>query len=334
MKEEYKIKELPEDFVVKEKSSLKLADKGEYAVFRLKKRDYTTEKAVQQIADSLGIERKRIGYAGSKDSKAITEQSISIRNVRKEKVEDLKLKDIELEFLGCTNNPISLGDLEGNSFEIIIRNITEKPKKISRIVNYFGEQRFSRNNAEIGKAIITNDFKKAVDRILESIGESEKKMIAHLESNKNDFVGALKLIPWKTLNMYIHAYQSKLWNETARILLEKAPPALEALKKNSSSAFKIPLIGFSTETDNNEIKMIIHDILKAEGITYNDFVIRAIPELSGAGGERDLFTQVKDLVIGELEDDEINKGKKKVKIFFSLGKGSYATEVIKELFSV
>jgi tRNA pseudouridine13 synthase len=362
---DYKIKQLPEDFIVKEESSVKLAGKGKYDIFKLKKREYTTEKAVQQVADSLHIDRKRIGYAGSKDSKAITEQSISIHNVNPGKVKNLNLKDIKLEFIGYSNEPISLGDLEGNSFEIVVRGISKKPKKIDRIINYFGEQRFSTNNAEIGKAIIKKDFKKAVDRLLESIGNDEKKVIEHLQKNKNDFVGALKEIPWKTLNMYIHAYQSKLWNETVEELVKGCPPSedpkinsqLENNKKTKkfpapqstkAAAFelearlptaasltnpKIPIIGFASEIQDKKVKAIVDKILQSEYVKPSDFVIRAIPDLSSAGNEREMFVEIKDLNIGELEDDELNNGKKKVKITFSLGKGSYATEVVNELFS-
>ena len=35
--------------------------------------------------------------------------------------------------------------------------------------------------------------------------------------------------------------------------------------------------------------------------------------------------------IGKLEEDELNKGKYKVKIGFELGRGSYATNVVKFL---
>ena len=321
MPQDYQIKQLPQDFVVKEISDIKLSNNGEYSIFKLKKRNYTTERAVQAIADALHINRKRIGYAGNKDRNAITEQNMSIRNIKKERVEKLKLKDIELKFLGYSKEPISLGDLKGNSFEITVRNILEQPKKVEKIINYFGEQRFSKNNAEIGKTIIQKDFEKVVDRILDSIGEEEKKVIEHLKKNRNDFVGALKTMPWKTLNLYIHAYQSKLWNDIVKELIKKR------IKEN-----KIPLIGFATEIQDKNVKQVVEKVMQNEKIIFNDFVIRAIPDLSSAGTERNLFAEVKDLKIGKLENDELNKGKKKVKISFSLGKGSYATEVVKALF--
>ena len=37
----YKIKQIPEDFVVKEIKKLKFKDKGSYSYYLLKKRDYT-----------------------------------------------------------------------------------------------------------------------------------------------------------------------------------------------------------------------------------------------------------------------------------------------------
>ncbi|MBW2990653.1 tRNA pseudouridine(13) synthase TruD, partial [Candidatus Woesearchaeota archaeon] len=302
-------------------SAIKPSKTGGYAVFNLKKKNYTTERAVQHIIQALHMDRKRIGYAGNKDRVAVTEQNISIKNIKKEKVENLKIKDIELKFIGYSKEPISLGDLNGNKFKIIVRNIEKSPICLKRIINYFGEQRFSRNNAEIGKAIIKKDFKKAVDRILDSIGEDEKKVIEHLKKNRNDFVGALKTMPWKILKLYIHAYQSKLWNETVKILVKK-----EIKEK------KIPLIGFATEIKDKNVKKIVEKVMQNKQIDYNDFVIRAIPELSSEGSERNVYAEVKAMEIGELEDDELNKGKKKVKISFSLGKGSYGTEVVKAMF--
>jgi tRNA(Glu) U13 pseudouridine synthase TruD len=143
-----------------------------------------------------------------------------------------------------------------------------------------------------------------------------------LTKNKNDYVGALKRIPWKTLNMYIHAYQSKLWNFAVEKYTEKVTP-----KKGE----QIPLVGFATEFENEEIEEIYFALMSADKITQNDFVIRAIPDLTSAGNTREIFTELHELEIGKLEEDELNSGMKKCTVKFKLGKGSYATEVIKEM---
>ncbi len=308
----YKIKQLPEDFIVKEISNVKIEDKGPYSYFILKKKNYDTVRAVERIAAELKMPPKFIGFAGNKDRKAITEQMISIKTTKK--INDLKLDDIDLKYIGKGNEPISLGSHEGNQFVITIRNLTSreiyKIRKISKtklsVPNYFGEQRFSKNNIGIGRSMIKKDFKKALE-------------LAGLKVGNNDYVGGLRKINKKILTLYLHAYQSYLFNETISHYLK--------INKNKSlKNIKIPIIGFGTETSNNQLGKIISNILKKEKISLRDFIIRQMPELSLEGAERGLFAEVKDFKIRKL-------GKGKATLSFYLPKGSYATVVIKELFS-
>jgi len=217
-----KIEQLPEDFIVREIPDYEKED-GPYSVFILKKRNYTTERAIQRICEALHIKRNRVGYAGIKDKVAVTEQYISLFKISKKIVASLKLKDLELEFVSFSKNPISLGMLKENSFEIIVRDL-EKDFKISdcgRIKNYFDSQRFSHNNAVVGLALLKRDFKKAVNLILETEGDYECEMKEFLKSNPNNYVGALGKIPHKILLLFIHAYQSDLFNKTIDLLDNK-----------------------------------------------------------------------------------------------------------------
>tara|TARA_Y100000310_G_C20701621_1_gene830494 strand:+ start:6915 stop:7850 length:936 start_codon:yes stop_codon:yes gene_type:complete len=307
----YKIKENPSDFIVKEQSDIVLKPKGEFTYFLMQKKDYTTMKALDIISGKLGVPLKHMGFAGTKDRVAITSQMVGVKGISREKIEGLELDDISLEVKGFGDDPISLGDLEGNWFTITVRNITKKPKKVERIINYFGEQRFSKNNSAIGKALVKRDFKKAVSLVLESNGDYERKMKDFLDMHETDYIGALRCIPRKIVMMFVHAYQSSLWNEMAA-------------KSKSDS---LPLIGFGTEENDAIVK-----VMKKEGITTRDFIFKEFPELSAEGNDRDVYVDVKDLVINELLDDELNNGKKKCVVSFFLSKGSYATEVIKILF--
>lgn len=298
----YQIKEKPEDFIVNEKTSIKLENKGTYSIYLLKKNNYTTEKSIQKIREKLNISRKLIGYAGNKDKIAQTSQYISIKNA---KFKSFKLKDIELNLQGYSNNPISLGDLEGNEF--IIKVITNKiPKKTNKMINYFGEQRFSKNNEKIGKSIIKKDFKKAVELILQNNGEYEKKIKEHIIKQPNDYIGALRLIPIKILKIFVHSYQSYLWNILA--------------SKTDDKSKEMPLIGFGTKETKE-----IENILTQEGIKLRDFIIRPIPELSSEGSNRNLYVEIKKLDI-----KKIDKG---YQLNFFLLKGGYATEAIKIIFA-
>ena len=197
-----------------------------------------------------------------------------------------------------------------------------KINKIISIPNYFGEQRFSKNNHLVGKAIIKKDFKKAVNLILENKGDFEEKIRGYLKTNKNNYVGAINLIPFKIRKLYVHAYQSYLFNKTIDYYLK--------LKKKTNK--KIPVIGFGIETEDKEINKIINEILKKEKINLRDFIVRKIPDLSSEGDLRDLFFEINNLEIIEINNDNLNKNKKKIKLSFILKKGCYATVAIKYLF--
>lgn len=323
----YIIKQQPEDFIVKEiNSRLKPEKHGDFSYFLLKKRDYTTERAVQKIADIFRIKRKYINYAGNKDKKAVTSQYISINKLSPYFNKNCTLKDIELTFLGNGNEIIYLGFLDYNGFEIIVRNLNSdyKLNKGKQIPNYFDQQRFSKSNPEVGKYIIKGNFKKAAETLMQSGTDYEAVLAEFLKDSPNNYIGAMRTIPKKILTLFVGSYQSLLFNQTIEEYIKLKRP-----KAN----IKIPIIGFGTSVSDKTINAIITNILKRENVTLREFIIKSIPELSSEGDERDLFLTLKNLKISKMEDDELNNGKKKVRVTFRLGKGSYATIVIKSLFS-
>ncbi|MBU3941571.1 MAG: tRNA pseudouridine(13) synthase TruD, partial [Nanoarchaeota archaeon] len=323
---------------------IKLKENGNYSYFILKKRNYTTERAVSAIAHYLKTDRKNIGYAGPKDKNAVTEQLISIKGQIKK--QDIQLKDIELIYKGKGDERISLGDLNGNEFIITVRNLNKEKIKINSktlsIPNYFDEQRFSKNNVEIGKSILKKDFKGAVSLILshENPGDIEKEVLDHISKLPNDFIGAIKKIPKKIRMIYVHAFQSLMFNKTiSELMMLETEDYREVDYSQGIFVFpnkginntKIPIIGFGTELKDNKLRDISLKILEEEGIKLRDFIVRGMPELASEGDERNMFVKAEKLSI-KTEDDELNKSKKKCIISFTLPKGSYATIVIKKIF--
>jgi len=333
----YTLKQLPEDFIVTEVSNIKVKEQGRYAYFKLKKTNRNTLDCVKEIARQLNIKEKEVGFAGSKDKNAVTSQLISLKSVSKEKISKIKLDHAVLELVGFGNEPISLGDLSGNWFEIIVRNLENvKIDQISFVENYFDEQRFSKNNVNIGRYLIKKEFKEAVKLI------EDQKVKGLLKINPHDAIGALKQLPKRLLRMYVNAYQSYLWNETLKVYLEQNCKVVKKVTYSQGELvfvdnpaeikeLKIPLIGFNDDLVTEETKDIIQELMKTQNLDFSDFVIKQIPELSLEGELRDAFVEIKDLTIGKLEIDELNLRKNKVKISFSLGKGSYATMVVRKL---
>src|SRR3989338_10158143 len=111
---------------------------------------------------------------------------------------------------------ITVRNLDDNK----VKTIQKLQNKIIKIPNKFGPQRFSKNNHLVGKAIIKKDFKKAIGLILENKGNIENEIKSYLEKNKNDYIGAFRLIPLKTRKLFVHSYQSFLFNEIVKEYLK------------------------------------------------------------------------------------------------------------------
>jgi len=334
----YILKQIPEDFIVKEISNVEIKTSGRYLYLKLTKKNWNTLDAIKKIADALHLKEKQIGFAGSKDKLAITEQVISISGSSKERIQSLAIPNASLQFLGYGDTPISLGDLEGNQFEITIRNLEPRTKidPITFIENYFDEQRFSSHNTAIGKALIQKDFATALQLIDNPYAN------IHLQASPQDYISALKKLPLRLLRLYINSYQSYLWNETLAEYSRQHCSGLHEVPYSQGKLIfsddptqlqkvELPIIGFGYQ--ETIAPDIIADILKKENLAPQDFIIRQIPELTLEGELREAIVEVKEMKISPPQPDELNPKKNKVLISFILPKGSYATMVIKKVMS-
>lgn len=283
-----KIKEKLEDFVVNEVMNLDFCE-GSYNYYLVKKKGRNTKDVVKFLKAKLNT---KIGFAGLKDKHALTSQYFS---VYQRKI-FLDMDGVEFEFVGSGSKRINLGDHKGNEFKIVIRDLDKELNPVENIINYFGPQRFSKNNVDVGKALVQKDFAKACS-------------LLELKVAKNDYIGVLRKFGLKKLKFFIHAYQSWLWNKVAK-----------TVKKG-----ELELVGFLTKDPRYD------KVLAEEGIVAKDFIIRQIPELSAEGSPREVIVNVGKFKTLEFSDDELNEGKKKQVVSFYLPKGSYATVVVESL---
>ena len=298
----YILKQIPEDFIVNEVTNIEFKP-GKFYCYWLKKKDYTTLAAVQLVAKANNIKLADISWAGNKDRKAITRQMISVKN----SLYKIEFKDVELVFAGTLDQPVSLGMLKGNNFIVTVRNIEKIPKMSDNFINFFGEQRFSENNARIGRAVIKGDFKKTAE-------------LLKLDIKDNNFISAIRSLPKKILSLYIHAYQSLIWNKAVELFIKDSP--------DYDQSAEILIVGFGSENLDEYTKKI----LEAENISQRDFIIKQLPDISSEGSQRKVWAKVQNLKVNKLESDELNAGKKKIKLEFFLSKGCYATEFIRQNF--
>jgi tRNA pseudouridine13 synthase len=186
-----RIRQLIDDFVVEEllvDGSLaevsatvegwEPAGMGRYLVCVLVKRRWDTFLAVRQVAERLRISRKRIRFAGIKDTKALTAQHVSLQNVSPDRVVGVNIKDIKLYPQRFSKERMYSQLIKGNRFHITIRGIEhpasvieertktvqEEIKSVGGVPNFFGHQRFGTirpNTHQIGKYLTMGDSEKA-----------------------------------------------------------------------------------------------------------------------------------------------------------------------------
>ena len=130
------------------------------------------------------------GIAGLKDKYADTKQYITVPSKYEIKEsKDPRNTNFSAKFMGHINKAIRVGDLIGNRFRVVVRDIVkgeidgvmQKAESISTIgmPNYFDSQRFgSLTGSEfIGKCIIKKDYERAVKIFLTEQTKFEKSQV-------------------------------------------------------------------------------------------------------------------------------------------------------------
>lgn len=309
----YRVKEEPEDFTVKEDLNRPVKEGGDHLLLKVTKRQYNTEDMVEALANHANTPRHRFGYAGNKDRQAITTQHVSVKHGNPQSFAHVDDEDITVEHIGYTDSQLSLGDLNGNHFRINVKGVDRSDvNHVDEFTNYFDSQRFSTHNHHIGKHLVNGDYDKAANTLKDDDyhGPIIKK---HLASHPNDYTTALRQLPTKILTLFVHAYQSQLWNRS-----------VQRCHDDLQTQTTFPIIGFGTDPETEAEREELRRIKAEENITRRSFIIRSIPELSAEGTRRPIKQPLQDL--------QITPHPNGVTLSFYLDKGSYATMAIKHIF--
>ncbi|MDH2999605.1 tRNA pseudouridine(13) synthase TruD [Chelonobacter oris] len=151
------------DFIVREELGYDLSGEGEFVALKIRKTDANTLFVGEKLAAFAGISAKNMSYAGLKDRHAVTEQWFCLHLPGKETPDFSHFAPDGVEILTVTrhNRKIRIGSLQGNHFEILLRDLTESADLNRRLIklknhgfpNYFTEQRFGRDGHNLTQAI-------------------------------------------------------------------------------------------------------------------------------------------------------------------------------------
>jgi tRNA pseudouridine13 synthase len=327
----YELKQTPQDFYVREIPKYTLESAGPFTVYELRKTGISTIKALKYIAEYFTIDESKIGYAGLKDAKAVTTQYITIPHIDTPYLEQ---ESFTLTKKGYCHRPFVLGDLAGNAFEITIRNTQNYTVHTpTKVLNYFGEQRFSTHNCEIAKLILKKSYIAAVKLIDENARDDwvYASYRAYRRKKPQDAVGALQQLDKQLLTLYIHAYQSYLWNRVVSTYIQQYGEWKDTVldvwytTKIPAHTIQIPLIGFDYQPSQTtpEIAQIYDTLLQEEQISPRDFISRQLPHSTKEGTTRPLVVDITQLSVTQTQDT--------VRCSFCLPKGSYATVAVAQL---
>ncbi len=398
------LKASAEDFIVDEVSCPPAPSiDGRYTLATLRVRNWETNHLVRQLARSLHVSRDRIGFAGTKDKRALTTQLFSFRDGTPEELHALRLKDVEVLDAFRSARPLELGDLLGNRFRIVVRGLGVEPEKASRLVeetarqirmhggfpNFFGIQRFGSVRPIthlVGKAIVRGDFKEAVRvyvanpiegedpesfGVRSALAESgdvkgalrdyprnytfEKAILNHLAVHPTDDVGALRVLPQNLLKMFVHAYQSFLFNRILSERMRRGIPIHEPVAgdlvlpadkrglpdrertidvtcdnvervarrcREGKAWVSAVLFGSESEFAGGEPGQIEQTAVAEEGLHPRDFLIPDLPRISSKGSRREILAPVKALEAA-VEGPDLT-------IDAELTRGAYATCLLRE----
>ncbi len=191
-----KIKVIPEDFFVEEiPKKVEKDEEGLHLILLIEKRNIDTLDVVRLLSKKLRVSRKRFGYAGTKDKFAVAIQQISVWDPDREIEKRIKnMKFHRIKILGMKRGSrLNLGDLEGNKFTIVIRDVDENDleKKLEKIKkdlekglpNYFGVQRFGGIRPIthlVGLEMLKGNFEEAVRIYIAEPYEGEEEKIKNI----------------------------------------------------------------------------------------------------------------------------------------------------------
>lgn len=151
------------DFVVKEQLGYDMSGDGEFVAVKVRKTDCNTLFVGEQLAKFAGISARNMSYAGLKDRKAVTEQWFSLQMPGQQTPDfsQFSLEGVEILDVTRHQRKIRIGSLQGNHFEILLRNAEETDELKVRLdflakngfPNYFTKQRFGRDGNNLTQAL-------------------------------------------------------------------------------------------------------------------------------------------------------------------------------------
>ena len=185
--------------------------------------------------------------------------------------------------------------------------------------------------------------------ITRATGRFEKEAFSYLEKHPTGFVPILQRISHEEMVLFFSAYQSHLWNEVLRKIIQSISgnslkisrgiagdylfyTHLDDKNKGYLSRLIVPMPASNIRMPDTFTETLYSEVLKENDIKSPMFNIRKIRQAFFKGIERKTIVIPEELFV-DYSEDEIYQGKKKLVLDFFLPRGCFGTIFIKRIFS-
>lgn len=387
-----KIKQRPEDFVVREGYRFEPEREGPVWVYRMDKQKVSTLQALERISKDFAVRRRDLSVCGLKDKQGRTEQLVGVLGGALGATEVVQSGDLRLKLIGRTAQPLTSANISANRFEVTVRDLSaaeaarvpESVAEVQRagVVNYFDSQRFGflkHGQGFIAKDLVRGRWEAALKAFLATPSELDRSddakvkafwrdhwgewqlrapqdagkryapVLRRLREDPTDFRGAFLHIDRRIRTMALFELQSYVWNEGVKRYLAACVPAAEliGLRYQAGSLMfpralsrelrdqlwprTFPLLAPETTFTDPLIRDSALGALRAQGLTLADLRVPETPNLFFRHEERPLFVVPGKLRVNPPRTDELNRGRMKVNLSFTLPPGAYASLVVRRV---
>ena len=343
------------DFRVDEQLSFKFTEKGEHAYLWVEKIDRSTVDVAKKLSEVTGVHGSDIGYSGMKDRRAETRQWFSIKLPASREPELVACESDSLRIVETHRNSrkLKIGSHRSNHFRVLLRDCDgsrdEFEQRLAQIEaggvpNYFGSQRFGRGlsnltqvqawmSAELAIGLDANS-KSVIDTAAAAIPKQRFKRSMLFSAARSYLFNQilsrrLELGNW---NGYIAGDVLNLAGTDRSFALETGvewDSILQQRLENFDIHITGPLPGEIDPKDKYVSYGEAADIEEAVCEQFNT-LLAGLRHFGLKTARRPLSFRPSDLT-WEWQKSEQADGASDLLLDFSLGKGAYATSLLREL---
>jgi len=304
------IRSKPDEFDVTEELGFEFSGDGEHDYLFVEKANANTEWVSRQLAQHADVAARDVGYAGLKDRHALTRQWFSVPRWHAPDWSQLDHEGVRVLDLQRHNRKLRRGAHRGNRFRIVLRGALPQGDELGErlaiiasfgVPNYFGEQRFGRGG---GNVTLADDWAKG------------KKLPRH----KRSF--AISTARSYLFNQFLDArVHDRSWDQ----LLEGDVANLDG----SGSVFTVSALDDDLtrrceQMDLHPAGPLYGDGSSVSGVcAAHESWLVALTNARVKPANRSLRLRVADLEWAAVDDSLV--------LEFALGRGAFATSVLREI---